>query len=218
MGLGLALIRRLLSDGQKVAVTSPALPALIRAIDPRFIADLLLLEPDLSDERSIAASIKAIYDSFGHIDVVLSNASFAAAGPADNAGYTAILSQVLPSLLTQGTGHMIKISSGSVFDETLEQDLLSQGIKITTVTLGAPDSTSCRSGSNTRYLSVDGRQIGDPVKAAKALIQIAEDSHPPLRLYLGSDAYNKLAAKVPQLTEELERRKHVTLSAQLAAV
>jgi len=36
----------------------------------------------------------------------------------------------------------------------------------------------------------DGKQPGDPVKAAAALLYIASLPNPPLRLLLGSDAYN----------------------------
>ena len=35
----------------------------------------------------------------------------------------------------------------------------------------------------------DGRQPGDPAKAAQAIIALANTETPPLRLVLGSDAY-----------------------------
>jgi hypothetical protein len=35
----------------------------------------------------------------------------------------------------------------------------------------------------------DGRQPGDPVKAAQAIIVVSKAAQPPLRLVLGSDAY-----------------------------
>ena len=36
---------------------------------------------------------------------------------------------------------------------------------------------------------MDGKQPGDPVKAAKAMYELAQSSEPPLRLVLGSDAH-----------------------------
>mgnify|MGYP000923947001 CR=1 FL=1 len=35
----------------------------------------------------------------------------------------------------------------------------------------------------------DGRQPGDPAKAAEAMIAVVDDSNPPRRLVLGADAY-----------------------------
>ena len=51
----------------------------------------------------------------------------------------------------------------------------------------------------------DGKQPGDPAKAAAALLHIASLSEPPLRLLLGSDSYN--AAEQAALRKlELDRK------------
>jgi hypothetical protein len=51
----------------------------------------------------------------------------------------------------------------------------------------------------------DGKQPGDPAKAAAALLHIASLSDPPLRLLLGSDSYN--AAEQAALQKlELDRK------------
>jgi hypothetical protein len=36
----------------------------------------------------------------------------------------------------------------------------------------------------------NGKQPGDPAKAAAALLRLASEANPPLRIVLGSDAYN----------------------------
>jgi NAD(P)-dependent dehydrogenase (short-subunit alcohol dehydrogenase family) len=41
-----------------------------------------------------------------------------------------------------------------------------------------------------------GKQPGDPRKAVKAMIDIAEHPDPPLRLLLGSDAYDRATANL----------------------
>lgn len=64
-----------------------------------------------------------------------------------------------------------------------------------------------------RYLAADGKQPGDPDKAAAILIQLAEDPQPPIHLYLGQDAYNRAAAKLKEMTAELEQWKATTISA-----
>ena len=59
---------------------------------------------------------------------------------------------------------------------------------------------------------MDGNQIGDPDKAALAMIQVAEDSNPPLHLFLGSDAYELANNKINSIRQELEDWKAVTVS------
>jgi len=47
-----------------------------------------------------------------------------------------------------------------------------------------------------------GKQNGDPVRAAQAIIEAVESSHSPHRLLLGNDAYDGAIAKLDELREE----------------
>jgi NAD(P)-dependent dehydrogenase (short-subunit alcohol dehydrogenase family) len=58
----------------------------------------------------------------------------------------------------------------------------------------------------------DGRQAGDPVKAANAIIDVTEVADPPLRLQLGKDAIARIEAKLDLVRRELEQWKHVALA------
>ncbi|MFB7656221.1 MULTISPECIES: oxidoreductase [unclassified Streptomyces] len=58
----------------------------------------------------------------------------------------------------------------------------------------------------------DGRQPGDPVKAAKAVVDVAEAAQPPLRLQLGADAVERVEAKLDLVRRELDQWRHVALS------
>ncbi|WP_435971756.1 oxidoreductase [Streptomyces sp. Qhu_M48] len=58
----------------------------------------------------------------------------------------------------------------------------------------------------------DGRQPGDPVKAAKAIVDITEVAEPPLRLQLGADAIERVEAKLDLVRRELDQWRHVALS------
>jgi NAD(P)-dependent dehydrogenase (short-subunit alcohol dehydrogenase family) len=51
----------------------------------------------------------------------------------------------------------------------------------------------------------DGRQAGDPAKAAKAIVTALDSEEPPLRLALGADAVDAISAKHEQLRDELLR-------------
>ncbi|MFJ3928567.1 oxidoreductase [Streptomyces sp. NPDC090022] len=58
----------------------------------------------------------------------------------------------------------------------------------------------------------DGRQPGDPAKAARAIVDVTEVTEPPLRLQLGADAVERVEAKLDLVRRELDQWRHVALS------
>lgn len=66
--------------------------------------------------------------------------------------------------------------------------------------------------AQSRLLQLDGKQAGDPEKAAALIIQTAFDKNPPLRLILGSDAYRRATAKAETLQKEIEAGKDIAAS------
>jgi NAD(P)-dependent dehydrogenase (short-subunit alcohol dehydrogenase family) len=56
---------------------------------------------------------------------------------------------------------------------------------------------------------MDGKQPGDPLKAALAMIQAVESENPPLRLALGVDAIGAIEAKLDSMKTELEAWREV---------
>ncbi len=64
--------------------------------------------------------------------------------------------------------------------------------------------------------SMKGKQIGDPEKAAKAIIHAVDSDSPPLHLLLGSDAFNRASTNTTAFKEELEKWKQLTLSTDFA--
>jgi NAD(P)-dependent dehydrogenase (short-subunit alcohol dehydrogenase family) len=64
-----------------------------------------------------------------------------------------------------------------------------------------------------RYLAADGKQPGDPEKAAAIFMALAESEQPPVHLYLGEDAYLRASGKLAAMTAELEQWKATTISA-----
>jgi len=67
--------------------------------------------------------------------------------------------------------------------------------------------------TQSRYLSSDGKQAGDPDRAAEILMELAESPQPPTHLFLGNDAYNRASAKLEEMSAELEQWKSTTIGA-----
>jgi len=58
---------------------------------------------------------------------------------------------------------------------------------------------------------MNGYQAGDPLKAAKAIVDAAGLDNPPLRLVLGPDAFERIKTKLTHVSDELARYSQVSL-------
>lgn len=118
------------------------------------------------------------------------------------------------------------------FSEVLAEDVKAFGIKVTVVAPGAfrtsfltPESLTLPKNPiedyedvrnvHERYLKMDGAQIGDPEKAAAAMISLASMPNPPAHLLLGNDALTRATGKLEALTEEFRVWKAITISTDL---
>jgi NAD(P)-dependent dehydrogenase (short-subunit alcohol dehydrogenase family) len=245
-GLGLALVKKLLAEGYRVAATSRTLASLTEAVGSGKTTDFLPLQVDLSSEQSVADSMNATHAAFGRIDVEVAQ-SF----DVNVFATIRVIQQAMPYLRAQRSGHIINIASiaglaGAVgwavyaasksaviaLSDIMAQDVKSLGIHVTAVAPGAfrtqflsqeslvlaetkiDDYKEVRA-SHDRYLLMDGKQAGDPDKAAEAMISIAESPAPPVLLFLGEDAYNRAGAKIEQMTGQLEAWKQLSFSTQI---
>ena len=71
---------------------------------------------------------------------------------------------------------------------------------------------SARQSQALHQTELDGKQTGDPVKAVRVLIKIAEGANPPLHLFLGEDAYNLANQKISEVQNDLANWKTLTTS------
>ncbi len=72
-------------------------------------------------------------------------------------------------------------------------------------------STAGANRSNIRGYS--GNQPGDPLRAAKAMIQVTETEHPPLRLLLGAAAVKGARRKLDELKKDYDAWEAVSVGA-----
>lgn len=118
------------------------------------------------------------------------------------------------------------------FSEALALEMALIGVRVTIVEPGgfrtdfAGASTSLGEG-RPEYDSVvgaaarmqrayDGRQPGDPARAAQALLAIAAMETPPLRIALGSDALTAIQRAQHSRLEELARWREISISTDYA--
>ena len=57
-----------------------------------------------------------------------------------------------------------------------------------------------------------GRQLGDPAKAARAMLDVIDNDSPPAHLLLGSDAIDLVREKLSLLAEEIDQWETITRS------
>ena len=198
-GLGLMLVKKLLENGYRVAASSRDAHTLSQTVGVIDKGRFLPLAVDLNNLDCIDESIHQTLATFGRIDVVVNNAGYGMAGTVEETAEQDIrnifninvlatidvVKSVLPVMRSQRSGYIINIGSVAgfggapgcsvysatkaavaAFSETIALDVKEFGIKVTVA---------------------DGKQAGDPDRAAEIFMELAESPEPPMHLFLGND-------------------------------
>lgn len=105
--------------------------------------------------------------------------------------------------------------------EALYKEVSPLGIKVTVIcpsgfrtdwagrsakntSISIPDYATTAQKNMGDIRAISGNQAGDPVKAAKAMIQVTETENPPLRLLLGAAALKGARLKLEELRKDFE--------------
>ena len=107
--------------------------------------------------------------------------------------------------------------------ESLSAEVKAFGIKVTVVqpgyfrtnflsagSIGIPDNqiaayAEVRESQQAHQASINGNQPGDPEKAVRAMIEIANVEIPPLHLFLGQDAYEMADQKILSVQNDMDK-------------
>lgn len=126
-GLGLSLVKRLLSTGNQVVATTRNTTALLDALTEEPTDNLLALSVDLTNDQSVNEAIGQAINRFGRLDVVVNNAGYSLVGSMEEMtdqefrqtvdvnlfGPVNVIRAAMPYLRSQGSGHVINISSNA---------------------------------------------------------------------------------------------------------
>ena len=124
-GLGAAIARYVLEQGDSVVATARHPEAIARALGNS--SRLLAVELDVTDESQVKRAVTTAVERFGRIDVVVNNAGRGLLGAAEEIsdaeahsvfdlnffGTLNVIRAVLPTLRTQRSGRILNISSKS---------------------------------------------------------------------------------------------------------
>ena len=162
-GIGRELAETALEKGYKVVATARK-PEVLKDLAEKYPETVLTVKLDVTDKSDVTEAINKSIEKFGRIDVVVNNAGYGLLGaieePSDEQirqqfetnlfGVINVVREVLPTLRSQKSGHIINISSGLGFfafpsygyysatkfavqglSEALAQETAHLGIKVT---------------------------------------------------------------------------------------
>jgi len=226
-GLGRAFAQAALESGHRVVGTlrRPDDAAAFEAVSPARAHARLL---DVTDDAAVARTVAEVESTIGAIDVVIANAGYGVEGIFEETpladmrdqfatnvfGVAATLQAALPFMRQRRSGHLMAVTSmgglmavpgmsaycASKFAvegmlESLRKEVAGLGIHVT---------------------AISGNQLGDPEKAARAVLSILDVDEPPTHLVLGSDALRLIAAARDAVDDDIRRWDNLSRSTDFA--
>lgn len=261
-GFGAEMVKAIMAKGDKVAATFRKEEQANEFLKQHKEAATGIVL-DVTKTDTIADALKQATEKFGRIDVLMNNAGYGTIGAIEEFsmdeireqmetnffGVIALTKAVLPIMRSQGSGHIVQVSSQAGFkatagfglynaskfalegfSEALAQEVSSFGIRVTIVEPGPfrtqflgtsmrPAATqldaykSSPVGNMYKYVvDNNGKQEGDPVKAAQAIVDYVYSNAKALRLPLGKSPLQAMRLKLRQVEEDLKANEAIAMS------
>ena len=256
-GFGRNIVEEAIARGDRVVATardSRALDDLVKRAPERVSA----LRLDVTKPDEIQNVVRAAYERFGAIDVLVNNAGYSIVGAVEETsdaelrsaletmffGAAALTRAVLPQMRERRSGTIVQITSvGGLItapgfgpycaakhaleglSEALAAEVAPFGIRVLIVEPGAFRTSLFGSafrsmpelgayaetvGPTRKYAAESaGQQPGDPVKAARAIVDAVAAGAACLRLPLGADAVTSIRAKLARVTADVDHTEAV---------
>jgi NAD(P)-dependent dehydrogenase (short-subunit alcohol dehydrogenase family) len=244
-GLGRALTEAVLAAGDRVVATARK-PEQLDDLVAKYGEQIRAVALDVTDAAAARAAVQTALDTFGGLDVVANNAGYANSASIEETpdddfraqietnlfGVVNVTKAALPVFREQKSGHFLQFWVEG-FSEVLSNEVRPFGVKVTIVEPGAfrtdwggssmqladvhPDYDSTVGQMNRYRLETDGKQPGDPAKAAEAILNVTNLDNPPLRLLLGKDALTHADRASRSRAEEAAAWAHLTTSTDYSA-
>jgi NADP-dependent 3-hydroxy acid dehydrogenase YdfG len=146
-------------------------------------------------------------------------------------GHILNLSSIGGLLASPGLGYYSATKFAvEAISESLSAELAPLGVRVTIIEPGPfrtdflgrssvtaktriPDYDSTAGNMRKYFAENDGKQRGDPLRAVRAMIEVVESPHPPLRLLLGRSALERLRGKLANWEKEIQAWEQVTVGA-----
>jgi NAD(P)-dependent dehydrogenase (short-subunit alcohol dehydrogenase family) len=109
------------------------------------------------------------------------------------------------------------VQASVVYPGYFRTDFLTSG-SLGTPQQPLPDYQSVRDSQHAHEQQINGNQPGDPEKAAAVLVQMSEEQHQPLHLFLGEDAYGMASQKIATVQQDLQQWQQVATATNFAEV
>ncbi len=208
-GFGAEITRAALAAGHQVVATART-PEKVSRLFPDAGDALLAVPLDVNDEGQVAAAVDAAVARFGHVINISSVGGFAsAAGWGVYAstkfaveGFTEALHDELAPLDV----HVTIVEPGYFRTDFLDPTSLDTGVHVI-------DDYAATSGAMRDAVpSLNHTQPGDPVKAARAIVDLGGTPEPPLRLQLGTDTLQAVEAKLDAVRKEMDAWRHIAVT------
>src|SRR5215468_8189424 len=230
-GMGRDIAIAALEQGYRAVLTARN-PDALAEIHARFPQRSAVARLDVTDRAQIDAAVRCAREVFGRIDVLVNNAGYgyiSAIEEGDEAevramfetnfwGLLAVTRAVLPEMRARRSGQIINNSSqaglmsdpGTAYYSTsksaveagpVRTDWAGRSMKWNPTHLA--DYAGVVGARVQMIADMDGKQPGDPARAAAAIVALAECENPPRQLLLGRGVLAAYRAKLAEVSASL---------------